>query len=137
VNYSRGFKAGGFNDQIGGFAAFGTDLNAFREAARATKPETADSFEAGIKTELWDHRLRFNLTGFYVKYKDLQKQLNVPIVVNGNPEPGHPVRQRGERHGQGRRSRSNGAPVQGLHAARRARLSGRQVRPVYGTGRWL
>ena len=85
VNYSRGFKAGGFNDQIGGFAAFASDLNAFREAARATRPETADSFEAGIKTELLDHRLRFNLTGFYVKYKDLQKQLNVPIVVNGNP----------------------------------------------------
>ena len=84
-NYSRGFKSGGFNDQIGGFAAFATDLDAFREAARATRPETADSFEAGVKTELWDHRLRFNLTGFYVKYKDLQKQLNVPIVVNGAP----------------------------------------------------
>jgi len=85
ANYSRGFKSGGFNDQIGGFAAFATDLNAFRVAARATRPETADSFEVGVKTELWDHRLRFNLTGFYVKYKDLQKQLNVPIVVNGNP----------------------------------------------------
>ena len=85
ANYSRGFKSGGFNDQIGGFAAFASDLDAFREAARATRPETADSFEAGIKTELLDHRLRFNLTGFYVKYKDLQKQLNVPIVVNGNP----------------------------------------------------
>ncbi|MDF8334647.1 TonB-dependent receptor [Novosphingobium cyanobacteriorum] len=91
LNYSRGFKAGGFNDQIGGFAAFTDaatgviDFDAFREAARATKPETADSFEAGIKTELLDHRLRFNLTGFYVKYKDLQKQLNVPIVVNGAP----------------------------------------------------
>jgi len=83
--YSHGFKGGGFNDQIGGFAAFGADLDAFREAARATKPETADSFEAGIKSEFFDRRLRFNLTGFHVKYKDLQKQLNVPIVVNGQP----------------------------------------------------
>ena len=85
ATYSRGFKSGGFNDQIGGFAAFGTDLNAFRAAARATRPETADSVEAGIKTELFDRHLRFNLTGFYVKYKDLQKQLNVPLVVNGQP----------------------------------------------------
>ncbi|OYU33289.1 TonB-dependent receptor [Novosphingobium sp. PASSN1] len=85
ANYSRGFKSGGFNDQIGGFAAFATDLDAFRTAARATRPETADSFEVGVKSELLDHRLRFNLTGFYVKYKDLQKQLNVPIVVNGAP----------------------------------------------------
>lgn len=83
--FSHGFKGGGFNDQIGGFAAFGSDLDAFRTAAAATRPETADSFEAGIKSEFFDSRLRFNLTGFHVKYKDLQKQLNVPITVNGQP----------------------------------------------------
>ena len=85
ATYSRGFKGGGFNDQIGGFAPFGTDLAAFRTAARATRPETADSYEAGVKSEFFNRRLRFNLTGFHVKYKDLQKQLNVPIVVNGQP----------------------------------------------------
>jgi len=82
---SRGFKAGGFNDQIGGFAAFGTDLDAFAEAAQATDPETADSYEVGFKSEFLDNRLRFNLTGFYVEYSNLQRQLNVPIVVNGSP----------------------------------------------------
>jgi len=87
--YSRGFKAGGFNDQIGGFAPFTDpvtnvqDLEAFAEAARATKPEKADSFELGLKTQALDNRLRFNLTGFYVKYSDLQRQLNVPLIVNG------------------------------------------------------
>ncbi|RYD25600.1 MAG: TonB-dependent receptor, partial [Lysobacteraceae bacterium] len=85
ATYSHGFKGGGFNDQIGGFAAFGNDLNAFAAAARATKPETADSYEAGVKSEFFDRRLRFNLTGFHVKYQDLQKQLNVPITVNGQP----------------------------------------------------
>jgi iron complex outermembrane recepter protein len=88
---SHGFKAGGFNDQIGGFAPFTDadtgiqDLAAFAEAARATKPETADSFELGIKTTLLDNRVRFNLTGFHVKYNDLQRQLNVPLIVNGAP----------------------------------------------------
>jgi len=82
---SHGFKAGGFNDQIGGFAAFGTDQAAFAEAAQATRPETADSFELGVKSELFDNRVRFNLTGFYVEYNDLQRQLNVPIEVNGSP----------------------------------------------------
>ena len=85
ATYSRGFKGGGFNDQIGGFAPFGADLAAFRTAARATRPETADSYEAGLKSEFFDRRVRFNLTGFHVKYKDLQKQLNVPLVVNGQP----------------------------------------------------
>ncbi len=47
--YSHGYKGGGFNDQIGGFAAFGTDLDAFAEAARATDPETADSYRGGLQ----------------------------------------------------------------------------------------
>lgn len=85
ATHATGYKGGGFNDQIGGFAPFGSDLDAFRQAARATKPETATSWEAGIKTDLFDRRLRANLTGFYVKYKDLQKQLNVPLIVNGQP----------------------------------------------------
>jgi iron complex outermembrane receptor protein len=85
ATYSRGFKGGGFNDQIGGFAPFGADLGAFRTAARATRPETADSYEAGVKSEFFNRRLRFNLTGFHVKYQDLQKQLNVPLIVNGQP----------------------------------------------------
>jgi iron complex outermembrane receptor protein len=90
ATYSRGFKGGGFNDQIGGFAPFvnadgSQDLDAFAEAASATRPERADSFEAGIKTEFADNRVRFNLTGFYVKYSDLQKQIVVPIEVGGQP----------------------------------------------------
>ena len=34
--------------------------------------ETTMSYEAGIKTVLFDRRLRFNLTGYYFKTKDLQ-----------------------------------------------------------------
>lgn len=85
ATHATGYKGGGFNDQIGGFAAFGADLAAFAEAARPTNPEKAKSYEAGIKSEFLDNRIRANLTGFYVKYSNLQKQLNVPIVVNGNP----------------------------------------------------
>ena len=87
-NYSRGFKSGGFNDQIGSFHPFvngdGSDnQTAFAQAASATNPEKADSYEVGIKTQAWDNRLRFNLTGFYVDYSDLQKQIVVPLVVGG------------------------------------------------------
>jgi iron complex outermembrane receptor protein len=90
ATYSRGFKAGGFNDQIGSFspflnADFTQDLEAFAEAAAATRPERADSYEVGVKTQAFDNRLRFNLTGFYVEYSDLQKQIVVPITVGGQP----------------------------------------------------
>jgi len=85
ASYSRGFKSGGFNDQAGGFAPYGADLNAFVQGAQPTNPETADYFEAGIKTQALENRLRLNLTAFYVQYKDLQKQIVVPITVNGQP----------------------------------------------------
>ena len=90
ATYSRGFKAGGFNDQIGSFAPFvnpdgSQDFAAFAEAAAATRPERADSYEIGLKTQTLDNRLRFNLTGFYVEYSDLQKQIVVPITVGGQP----------------------------------------------------
>ena len=81
--YSHGFKSGGFNDQIGSFAAFGNDLDAFRKAASATGPEYANSYEGGFKSEFLDHRVRLNLTGFYVRYADLQKQIVVPLEVDG------------------------------------------------------
>ncbi len=89
ATYSRGFKGGGFNDQIGSFHPFvnangSDDQAAFAAAASATKPEKADSYEAGVKTELFDRHLRFNLTGFYVNYSNLQKQIVVPLVVDGN-----------------------------------------------------
>src|SRR3546814_21134184 len=60
ATYSRGFKGGGYNDQIGSFAPFGANLDAFAAAAATTDPETADSYEAGVKTEFLDRRLRFN-----------------------------------------------------------------------------
>jgi iron complex outermembrane recepter protein len=85
ATYSHGFKGGGFNDQIGGFAPFGADLAAFATAASATKPETANSYEIGLKSEFLDNRARFNITGFWVDYKNLQKQIVVPITVNGQP----------------------------------------------------
>jgi iron complex outermembrane receptor protein len=85
ATYSHGFKGGGFNDQIGGFAPFGTDLAAFATAASATRPEKADSYEIGLKSEFLDNRARFNITGFWVDYSDLQKQIVVPITVNGQP----------------------------------------------------
>lgn len=84
--YSRGFKSGGYNDQIGNSGAFGNDLEAFRQAAAPTKPETADSYELGVKSVLADDRLRLNGTVFYVEYDDLQRQINIPLIVNGQQQ---------------------------------------------------
>jgi iron complex outermembrane receptor protein len=81
--YSHGYKAGGFNDQIGSSATFGNDLAAFAQAGRPTNPEFADSYEVGVKSESFDKRVRANLTGFLVNYTDVQKSIVVPIAVDG------------------------------------------------------
>ena len=57
---SRGFKSGGFN--IGSYQ--NTPFN----------PEKIWSYEAGVKTDLLERRLRLNLAAFYYDYTDLQVQ---------------------------------------------------------------
>jgi len=64
---STGFKSGGFN---GGFLSFDP-----AEAAIQAQPfdeETLVAYEVGLKSTLFDRRLRFNAAAFYYDYKDLQ-----------------------------------------------------------------
>jgi iron complex outermembrane receptor protein len=73
------------NDDVMLFGSFATghkgqtyDLTTGFNQARADvgpiKPETSDSFEAGIKSQLLDHRIQLNGTVFHVKYDDYQAQ---------------------------------------------------------------
>jgi len=75
--YSRGFKSGGYNDQTG---TGGNPIEPLQ--ARPTDPETADSFELGMRSEWLDGQLRMNLTGFYVTYDDSQQQLLAEIEAD-------------------------------------------------------
>lgn len=59
--YSRGFKAGGIN------------LN--RDAAKSDfefLPETVDSWELGLKSDLLDDLIRFNVSTYYSEFNDYQ-----------------------------------------------------------------
>ncbi len=80
--YSHGFRAGGYNDQVGTSGAPISD-----DEKKPTNPEKADSFEVGMKSELWERRLRLNEALFYVQYKDAIRQVVVP-VTNANGAPG-------------------------------------------------
>ena len=74
--YSHGFKSGGYNDQTG---TSGQAITA--ELAAPTDPEKADSYELGLKTELFDNSLRLDIAAFYVEYSDAQRDL-VAIFEN-------------------------------------------------------
>ncbi|GLT00570.1 TonB-dependent receptor [Sphingobium jiangsuense] len=61
ASYNRGFKSGAYLIQA--------------YPAEVLKPEILDAFEAGIKSDLFDRRVRLNLAGFYYDYKNIQVQL--------------------------------------------------------------
>ncbi len=82
VNFSHGFKGGGYNDQAG---TGGTPITAAERAP--TNPEKADSFEVGMKSELFERRVRLNEALFYVRYTDLIRQVVSPIT-NANGQQG-------------------------------------------------
>jgi iron complex outermembrane receptor protein len=70
---SRGYKAGGFNS---------TEVNSF------FAPEKVWNFEGGFKSELFDRRVRFNLSGYYFKYRNRQ---SISLEPNTNPNCIPPV----------------------------------------------
>jgi iron complex outermembrane receptor protein len=69
VQYSRGFKSGGFDTGFPSGVPYA--------------PETLDDYEGGFKSEFFQHRLRFNIAAFKYNYKDLQ--LPILIDVGGVP----------------------------------------------------
>jgi outer membrane receptor protein involved in Fe transport len=58
ASYNRGFKSGGYN------ASFATQP--------AYSPEQLNAYEVGFKSSFLDHRVRFNASGFFYDYKDIQ-----------------------------------------------------------------
>ncbi len=72
ASYNRGFKSGGFNTSTPGSDPF--------------RPETLDAYEVGIKSDLFDRKVRLNIAGFYYDYQDVQiQQLNqgAITIING------------------------------------------------------
>lgn len=75
VNYSKGFKSGGFTQRV--FPPL--------PQAPSFAPEFVESYEVGLKSELFERRLRLNLAAFYSDYSGIQLLVNrgiAPTVQN-------------------------------------------------------
>lgn len=68
VSYNRGFKSGGYNVPAPTLPAYA--------------PEKLDAYEAGLKTQFFEHRFTVNTAFFYYNYQNVQ----VSRFVNGSPE---------------------------------------------------
>ncbi|NHO66236.1 TonB-dependent receptor [Aestuariicella hydrocarbonica] len=78
ASYTRGFKPGGSNLTYGnssdGSPALVDEIYA---------DESIDAYEMGLKTEMFDGRMRANLAAFFYEYSDMQFQGTDPDVFQG------------------------------------------------------
>ena len=66
--YSEGFRSGGLSEAATG------DIEEF-------DPETVTNLELGLKLDMWENRLRFNVAAFHMSYQDQQF---TTVVINPN-----------------------------------------------------
>jgi iron complex outermembrane receptor protein len=105
VKTSKGFRSGGQNLRASGaatavFVPFG--------------PEVAREQEIGLKSELFDRRVRFNLAAFYNEVSGIQRSTLVSAPVNGIPSPTTVVGNAGKARFYGGEAELTIAPATGL-----------------------
>ncbi len=66
VSYNRGFREGGYN--VAG------------PADAPYKPESIDAYEVGLKSVMFDRRLRLNAAAFWYEYRDIQAQIPIRVA---------------------------------------------------------
>ena len=70
ASYTQGFRSGNYNGRATTPQAALTPAN----------PESVKSYEAGLKSELFDRKVRLNLAGYYVEYNQIQAVLTANIA---------------------------------------------------------
>ncbi|WP_157219979.1 TonB-dependent receptor [Flavisphingomonas formosensis] len=63
-----------------GFKSGGTQTTSNGQIANSFKPETLWNYEAGTKFDLFDRRLRVDLSGFYMDWKNVQETIKFQYV---------------------------------------------------------
>jgi iron complex outermembrane receptor protein len=75
VSVTGGYQSGGFNTQLVPVGAkFNSGMNPFGK-------ERVWDYEAGIKSEWFENRLRINATGFYQDFQNIQAVVIAPGIV--------------------------------------------------------
>ena len=78
ARWARGYKSGGFNGETDVSSLIGSTFSCASapgqtsELCNPYKPETVNSYEAGIKTRLADGKLVFNFAAFWDEHKEIQ-----------------------------------------------------------------
>jgi iron complex outermembrane receptor protein len=100
---SQGFKSGGFNGR-----ANSANQNLPYD------PERLTSYEGGLKSTWWDHRVKMNFTVFYNDYTDFQASVGASELIGGIPTPILTVLNAGKLHTSGAELELNVNPIDHL-----------------------
>ncbi len=77
VSYKLSDDANVYATVSHGYKAGGNDLNAaLPQQTRPFSPEKVWNYEVGYKSEFWEHRALLNASVFYLKWNDLQSEVN-------------------------------------------------------------
>ncbi len=99
----KGFKSGGYS----AITIFGAD-----DARTPYGPETNWTYEGGIKTDMFDNRLRVNANYFYADISELTLNATVPL---GEGRLSFPVQNAGEAVIHGAEIEAVASPIEGLN----------------------
>ncbi|MEO0033515.1 MAG: hypothetical protein RIS94_3273, partial [Pseudomonadota bacterium] len=107
---STGFKGGGVTAR---------PFNANQAKNGTFTPETLTAYEVGLKTDLFDRRLRLNLSGFYNDYKNIQLPIGDCSLLDGVPvgtdrSPCAAIQNAGDGHMYGLEAEMSAHPIEGL-----------------------
>lgn len=105
ASWARGFKSGGFTGRIG----IASDLGPYN-------PEHVDTFETGVKTDVFDRHLRLNVGGFYTNYRELQIAQIYFVIdpTSGLPVQGNTILNAGSAHISGFEAEATALPIENL-----------------------
>ena len=80
VRYAQGYKSGGFQSTT--VASHNVAGQPFVDSNPQLpfEPESMDAWEVGLKSELFERRLRLNLAAFHMDYSDIQLQYTDPTT---------------------------------------------------------
>jgi iron complex outermembrane recepter protein len=82
--FSQGFRPGGFNRSTGDVAEAADGSSKQLDKPNGFTPDSLTNWEVGFKTDLFDHKVQFNMSAYYMIWQNAQLLYFNPAAGFGN-----------------------------------------------------
>jgi len=126
ASYSQGFRSGLLQNQF---------VFAVLPNAPAAKPDTLSNYEIGAKGDLLDHRVAYDISAYYMNWRDIQQVFDVFVPGTNDTETAAVISNSGSASGPGVDFGLTMRPIDRLNLNVNASWNGLEIRsPVYSEG---